>query len=168
MGPPPQAACFWSCLTSIGLAWSRRRARTAVCFAGNAVEGFGGQLVLGDRLDEQPPRGPGLGPGPGGHDGVERLAPAAQVVVGHPAREAQQVIAEQRLLVEDGEDRLEGAARPDGAECDDPDAVADERLVAPPKGDADALADADGGGEVGADGVGVDLLERPVEDDLRE
>jgi hypothetical protein len=54
---------------------------------GQRGEGFG-ELGLGDRLDEEAARGPGLGLRPGGDDGVERLPPAAQVIVGHPAREA--------------------------------------------------------------------------------
>src|SRR2546423_1157288 len=66
------------------------------------------QLRQGHGLDEDAPVGAGLVARPGGQDGVEDLAPAAEVVVGHPAREAEQLFGEQRLLVEDGQDGLGG------------------------------------------------------------
>ena len=61
------------------------------------------QIGFGDGFEEGRRLRAGLVAGAGRHDGVEHLAPAAQVVVGHPARQAQQVVGQQRLVVEDAQ-----------------------------------------------------------------
>ena len=60
---------------------------------------------------------PRLLPCPHRHHGIEDLAPAAQVVVGHPPRQAQQVRRQQRLLVKDAHQLLDRARRAGFAEA---------------------------------------------------
>src|SRR5262249_32617375 len=101
---------------------------------------------------------------PGRNDRVEHLAPAAQVVVRHPARQAQQVGREQRLVVQDLQDLFDFPLR---SRFGQTDTVANRHLITAAKGHLETLADRDQIPEWLRDRVAVGLIQRPVEDDSR-
>ena len=107
----------------------------------------------------------GLVADPGGDDGMQHLAPAGVVVVGHPAGQFQEVVVEQGRLVEHLRDRLDLAHRGVGREAD---AVAFGGGVPAAERRGDALADGDGLAQLLGHGVAVGVVERPVENDVGE
>ena len=118
-----------------------------------------------DALYERPLFRAGLVAGAGRHHGVKHLTPSAKVVVGHPARQAHQVVVQQRLVVEDGGQFLD---RPRRRRFSETDAVADRGTVAAAERRPDALADADRRLKVVADGVGKGVVQRPIKHDVGE
>ena len=99
----------------------------------------------------------------GRDDAVQHLPPAAEVVVGDPFREPQHLRRDERLAIDEIDDRLEPGRgrlrRPDG------DDVAALRLVAAPERHADPLPRPDGLPQLVRNEVGVGRPERLVEHD---
>ena len=124
-----------------------------------------GDLGAMDQLNEHPQPRPRAVAGAGGHHGVEHLTPSAKVVIGHPARQAQQMVVEKRFVVENLGQFLDGTQRRRLGEAD---AVADGGAVAAAEGSANAHADFDGVFQIIADGVSEGVIERPVENDVGE
>jgi hypothetical protein len=123
------------------------------------------QLVLGYGLQEDGRARPGLVLRARGHDPIEHLTPAAQVIVGHPAGQPQEVGVEERLVIEDADQFLDRAG---GCCLVEVDAEADRRAVALAEGGLHPLADRHLFAQPLGDGVGVGVVERAVEDDLRK
>ena len=130
-----------------------------------AWRGGARRLGLRRRLDESPHTGAGLLAGAGRHHRIQHLTPSAKIVIGHPAHQAHQVVVEQRLVVEDFGQFLDGPGR---RRLGETNAVTDGGAVAAAERGADALADGDGIFQVGTDGVSEGVVERPVEDDIGE
>ena len=99
------------------------------------------------------------------HDGIQHLSPTAHVVVGHPARETEQVRREQRLLVQHPCQFLDRAL---GSIFMQADAIADGLPVAASERRLHALTDRDLVADGFRHGIGVGVIERAVEHDLCE
>ena len=124
-----------------------------------------GQFAFRNGFDEDALARSGLIADAGREHGLEDLAPATQVVIGHPARQAQEGIGEQGLVVEDSAHALDGA---DGLIVADTNAIADCATIASAERHFNALADADLGYELIRNGVGIGLIQGPVEDNVGE
>ena len=99
------------------------------------------------------------------YHGVQHLTPAAEIIVGHPARQLHQLRRDHRFQIEHVLDRLD---RPLRFLRDKADAKPGRRLVALAERDLHAHADCDAVGELLGNGVGVGMIERPIEDDFDE
>ena len=106
---------------------------------------------------------PGTLAGAGRHDSVQHLSPAAQIIVRHPARQAQQIRRKQDFIVEYPVEGLECAS---GGRIAQTHAIADRGLVAPAERRQHAFADGDRLAKILGHGVRIGMIERPVEDDV--
>ena len=118
---------------------------------------------LRNRLDHDRFADAGLVANARRQDRLQHLAPAAQVIIGEPAGQAEQIGTEERLGVRHGGDRLDGTGRSVRAETD---AITDGCPVASAKWGRDPLADGDGFAQMFGNGVRIRMVERPIEDDF--
>ena len=106
---------------------------------------------------------------PGGHHGVERLAPRAGVVRGHPPRQLEHRRVDQGRVVEHVEDVLDPPRVDPVVQLRvDPHAVADGRRVPPAQRHPHPRPDLQSALHRRRHPVGEDLLDRPVQDHARE
>ena len=137
MAPSPNAAVWPGRRISIGLPSIAQLGKAAACLGVSFGSGSGHRPR--GRLRGTCARA-GLSRGAGRNDDVEHLAPAAQVIVGHPARQAKQAVIQQRLVIENAEELLDLTFR---RGLGNVDAETDGGPVAPAERRQHAFADGD-------------------------
>ena len=101
--------------------------------------------------------------GSGWHHGIEYLAPAAHVIVGHPPRQPHEVWRQQGFIIEHSAYLLDGSRGSIGTQAD---AETRCRPVPLAEGREHALAHGDDVAQAVGDGITVGMIERPVKDNI--